>query len=263
MSEGGAQTIETGALTSRVEMIEREMQALTQATVRGKRVRLIIFLLALVLIVCIVSAFYNLVREVTSKENLGKMGALAQQRLGGTTGAIRGEVDSLIKNARPLLMEAFQKQVEKDMPKFREELDKQRVLLVESLQKRFQSEVAKRQEGVLNNYVGMLVEEFPEAADEKLQGRMMANLGHAMQDLIQKYYVDEFETEFDAMYETWDTFPVVDPPSEGDDELHVQLGALLWDLFKPRIFSIEPSKPEGDQASAFPTNEPKRTKTAS
>ena len=51
-----------------------------------------------------------------------------------------------------------------------------------------------------------------------------------MEDLVKKYYVDEFTDQFNTMYEIWEDFPVADPVREGDQPLVQQLYGHLWEL---------------------------------
>ncbi|NOX55273.1 MAG: hypothetical protein GXP27_12715 [Planctomycetes bacterium] len=246
MSNEETPKVETGSaaaeLTAQVEALEKEFQKVLRATARGKRVRLVILLLVLLFICVVFWAFWGLANRVRSQENLNEIMALAQERMGGTGGTLQREATRLVENVQPVLLEALQKQIEKDMPRYQEEFTKQQKILLENLRAELQKKFTHPDQQLLDQYMEILVEEFPEAKDEQLQQRVVGNLTRAMEDMVAKYYVDEFEAQLNEMYETWEEFPVADPPAEGDLPLAQQMLYLLGDLFKPRIMTYELAK---------------------
>jgi len=243
MATNAAQESGTSALTSQIEAIEGEFQALLKATVKGRRTRLIMFLVVLAFICVVAAVFYHLVQEVKSQENIDKIVSLARERLGGTTGILRSEGQRLIQHVRPVVADAAKTQFDQDLPKFKEALDRERKALVENLQARLQKEITVHQDEILEKYIGILAEEFPEAADAKLHDRMMESLGYAMGDLVQKYYMDEFDQQLKTMYETWDEFPIADPAEEGSPTLADQLYGQLLQLLEIKLSSTYQGMP--------------------
>lgn len=238
MSSEGSRATDFETLSQKSEVLERETAAVIAGLAKAKRVNRFVFLGVLVVLCAVGCMFYfGMYKRVTSEETLNELGDLAQKQLDNNMAGYQSELNRLVEFARPELTEAFQAQVQKDMPKFEAALNEERQVLVENLQKRLRERLVARQTEILGKFEGILKEEFPLIDDEQKHDRMMANVKTAMEQLVQKYYVDELREQLEAMYEVWDTFPVADPITEGDgqDPLADQAFGYLLELLQVKL----------------------------
>ena len=60
-------------------------------------------------------------------------------------------------------------------------------------------------------------------------------MGTAMEQLVKKYYMDDFRDQLTALYTLWDEFDVAETPDEGDPALEDQLYGQFWELLSMKI----------------------------
>lgn len=236
MSQGDAQTNELGTLSERTDHVDAETAAVIKALAKSKRItRCILLGLVIVLVIAGVVFKLKIVDKVTDEAMLEDVGELAQAKLELNMPTYQSELTSLVEAATPMLREAIQDQMQEDMPQYEEALTEQRLLLIENLQARLKQKLSGQQDELLDKYKAILKEEFPQIDDEERHARMIANVKTAMDQLVQKYYVDEFREHLERMYELWETWPVADPVPEGGDPLADQAFGYLLELLQVKL----------------------------
>ncbi|MHB8897879.1 MAG: hypothetical protein ACYC6Y_03935, partial [Thermoguttaceae bacterium] len=126
---------ENDALEKKIEAIEKEVATVKVAIRRASRTRLALLVVILIIIVAAIGTFYNLARELGSKENLDALAQKANERAKDTGDRAIKEAKALAEQSTPILREAFSKQVEKDMPTYRAALDRESLALKDNLEK--------------------------------------------------------------------------------------------------------------------------------
>ena len=140
------------------------------------------------------------------------------------------EVQTLSEKITPVITKAFYEQAKKDTPKLTLAMNKERELLMKNVQARLEKQINDQYAKVLTDYETILITEFPKAEDDNIRRRVMANFREAMNRMVKKFYADQFQTELQAMYDTWDEFPVADAVDEGDVPMEDQLVGYLLEL---------------------------------
>ena len=125
------------------------------------------------------------------------------------------ELQTLYENAGPKIQEAFQEQMNKDMPKYAHSMEKEREAFLNTLKAQLETKLHGQYEQLLKEQQKTLETEFKDVDPEKNK-RMMANINRAVERLVKKYYVDELESQFRQLYQTWDSFPAAEPLKPGD-----------------------------------------------
>lgn len=248
MSTGPTHPHELELLSQRVIALQREAQKLVDTLHTVKRTRLVL-ILALVLFAggtCF--SFYRLVVRFQEKEQTDLLLKLAQDRLTDRNDFIMNHVQGLVDHSAPVLSNAFYEQSKKDLPGFLQATGKERDQLVNNLETKLTERLKTHHEKLLTRFEKLLKEEFPAVQDEKLHEAMMANLQIAVDQLVKKYYINEFESEVNTFYAKWDDFPAVSGPDKDDAPLADQLIGNLLELVKVKL-----AQPSPTLASATPS----------
>lgn len=117
--------------------------------------------------------------------------------------------------------------------------DRERDVLMKNLERRLQEQVNAHYEKILVDYEAIIVQEFPQADDEIVRRRVVANFREALNRMVKKFYADELRAELQALYDTWDSFPVADPPEEGDVPAEDKLIGYLLELMSVKMSGSE------------------------
>jgi len=222
-------------LLQQVVVLEQRAAALEQALVIGRWVRTGMLLAIAGVAVYFAWSFFALGKHLQSQPNIDRVLKLAEERLSERSGEYLKEVQTLVDDATPVLSTAFSAQMKKDLPSYMDRLGQERKLFEENLQAKLETYVETQQAKLLTNARGLLEQEFPEAADGKLHGRMLDNLTVAVHELTQKYYVESLKHGLEQMYANWDDFPVAPKAEAGDAPLEDQLVADLLDVLTIKL----------------------------
>jgi len=227
MTSENSPTVENEVLLAKIGAIEQEIAAVKAAVRWSSVIRLSLLIAVIALLVGAVWMFYNLAMEFTSKENLDLLAAKARERAEQTADPALKELRGLYDNCRPVLIEAFQKQVEADMPKYTEVLAKQRDELVDNLQFRLSEKITARYEGAEKQYQAILQEEFPQVQDPEMLVQVYASISQIMDKLVEKYYSGQLREEIEELSKTWEEFEMADFPAAEDPTLEQQIIASM------------------------------------
>ena len=238
MSDSGS-----GDLSLRIGEVEREVREVHAGLAAGKRTRLIVLLLLIAFSIGIGWMFYSLYQRVTSKQFTDGLTEAAQKHMEANQQVYSAEVQKLVDTSTPVLTKAFMEQTQKDMPKYTAALDSQRQELMDNLRPQLEELINKKYAEILEGYSEILIEEFPEAKDPEVQDRIMKSMEVAVDGLVKEYYVDQFKSQMEEMYASWEDFPVADKPQAGEAELSDQLIGFLLE-----IVTVKLANPSGEVA---------------
>ncbi len=235
MVSGDSSAPDTAALAQKIEAAQHEAAALSAAMAWARYVRLIMFV-ALVAFVCvIVSLFWRLGQRITSPENVDKIVARGEERLADPKNEYMYQVQLLVDHSSPVLSQAFTEQARKDLPGFLRAMEKERDQLAVSLQNKLEAKLDTRYREVVERHQKVLTDEFPQAQNEELRAKMVANINLAVERLVKKYYVKELEAQLNELYQAWDDFPAAARPGPNDYPLEEQFISYLFELLRIKL----------------------------
>jgi len=219
-----------GAIDARVEGVQSQIAALEAALIASRKSRMIILVGLVVVIGIVVVLFYGLAKEVQSDEYLTALNEQAQNYASDNTDNYMRQVKEVTDKVTPVVKEAFLAQAKQDAPKLTDAMNKEREVLMKNVRDRLEKQINDQYAKVLSGYEQILIAEFPKAEDDITRRRIMANFQEAMNRMVKQFYADQFQTELQAMYNTWDEFPIADAADEGDVPLEDQLVGYLLEL---------------------------------
>jgi hypothetical protein len=162
-----------------------------------------------------------------------------RQRVQEDTGWLTDEAVDLVAAVAPPVVEAFRDRFQADMPVYMETIDRQGKEMAEHLQATLEKEVRAEYQDSLSRYRKVLQEEFPEVTDRETLDRMMAHFKTALDDLIQRYYLDEFRNTLDETARLWKQIPPAPSPKAGEKALVDQLGNDLADWLRMKAVEAD------------------------
>lgn len=223
-------TSELDQLTARLDELQRRTEGLTTALQQSRSTRRLIMLAFLIFVLVASWKFYSLSGMIKSKEYQDKLFEELQKAVATNQDSFSREVQKLIDDSTPVVTKAFSEQSQKDMPIFMSIIDTERTKLLEDLTKSMSEKVTEHHEALIRKHEKLFAEEFPSVQDKDVRERMIGNTCLALDRLVKKYYVDEFQKEFQSMEKTWEEFPVADKPTADEPPLESQLVGELMDL---------------------------------
>ncbi|MDA1163229.1 MAG: hypothetical protein O3B13_09020 [Planctomycetota bacterium] len=219
-----------GAIDARVQAVRGQVAALEAALNASRKSRQII-LLGLVAVIAVVAyLFYGLASRLRSEEYITNLSAEAQTYANNNADTYMREVKTLTDNVTPVITKAFYEQAKKDTPKLTLAMNKERELLMKNVQARLEKQINDQYAKILADYEEILLTEFPKVDDDIIRRRIMVNFREAMNRMVKRFYADQFQRELQAMYDTWDEFPIADAVEEGDVPMEDQLVGYLLEL---------------------------------
>lgn len=223
-------TSELEQLTARLDELQRRTEGLTAALEQSRSTRRLIVLAFVAFVLVTGWRFYSLRDLLQSEDYQKRLLAEVQKAVERNQKEFSNEAQKLVDGATPVISAAFTEQSKKDMPIFMDLIDKQRALLLENLSKRMTEKVTSHHDKLVRSHEKLFAEEFPKVQNKELRERMMGNASLALDRLVKKYYVEEFQKEFVSMEKTWEEFPPADRPTGDEPPLESQLVGELMDL---------------------------------
>lgn len=223
------------ALAREIEAVQKETAALVAAQATGRRIRLVLFLLAIILVGVTLYKFYALKENITSEASVKALAAEAQKRLEANSKEYMVHVQRLVDKTSPVLTEAVYKQAKKDMPSFFEKMDKEREIFLKNLEDRLAIKIDESYQKVLANHEKLLEKEFKGLDNPVVHQRMIQNLTVAVDHLARKYYIHDLQDEVQTLFDHWDAFPAADPVMKGQEPLEDQLTGTLFQLLTQKL----------------------------
>jgi hypothetical protein len=215
-------------LSRQVEAVQKASADLSAAMARSRGCRLCLFLAAVLLIAYICWQFYSLGMSVQSTEYQNALVSTAQKRLAAKSDQYSKHLEMLVEKTKDPVYKAFEAQIKKDVPTFMKEMEKEKDTLAANVEKEFTERVNKYYEGLSKDQEKALEKEFPSIKDPATRERMVNNVDKAVQNLVKRYYVEDFRRQIEEMQATWESFPEASPPKAGDPPLmHEFITTLL------------------------------------
>lgn len=229
----------TGSLAQRVAQLEADASALEEALKKSKSTGRLLFLAFVVLVAVVLTQGYLMVAQIQDATWQAEMVAKLRQSYSGNSKQYNQEFQKLWKSVNPKLKQAFEEQLKEDSPRFRAAFVTQRDLFAKNIRGKLEGALEDHWEDALNKHEAILREEFPEIQDRKKSARIIANVDLAIQKLVQKYYIGEFEKQFTDLYAIYDDFGYADAPDSktGEKGLPTQFVGQLLELMKLKLIS--------------------------
>ncbi len=228
-------TVEIDALEKKIGALEKEVATVKVVIRRASRTRLALLLAVLLIIGIAIWSFYNLAKDVTSKENLNLLAQKAQARAQATSQDALRHLNALKETSLPVLQAAFTAQVEKDKPKYQEALNREGGILTKNLETELEKKLREHFEQSSAKYQAILREEFPDLQDAKLLDKMYASVTDVMDRLADEYYSDQIREQVEGINDKWHKFEMAEDPKEGEPSLEMQFVASLFYLAAMKI----------------------------
>lgn len=226
---------ETDALEKKIGAIEKEVATVKVVIRRASRTRLALLLGVLLVIGGAIWMFYNLAMEFRSEETRKLFAEKASIRAKELSEKAVRSGKELAETSVPVLRAAFEKQVEKDMPKYRAALDKEGMALKANLEEELDKKIRGQFDAMSAKYQTILREEFPDLEDPELLDKMYASLTDIIDGLRKEYYNDRVESQLEGISKKYYEFELADLPKEGDPSLNMQFVASLMYLAALKI----------------------------
>jgi hypothetical protein len=170
-----------------------------------------------------------------------------RQRVRQDAGWLTDEAADLAAAVAPPVLEAFRDRFKADMPVYMETIDRQGKEMAEHLQAALEREVRAQYHHSLAQYRRVLQEEFPDVTDRETLDRMMAHFETVLDDLIRRYYLDEFRNTLDETVKLWREIPPAPAPGAGEKALADRLGNDLADWLRLKVVEREARKVAGKE----------------
>jgi len=229
--------------TISVEALMRECESLTGAIAQARAIRRFLMLALLLVAIGVSVMFYQLYKSVTDKENLDHLTATIQSRLASRSDTYMREVRFFVDSTTPVITDAFYKQSTKDLPLLMQGVEKERADFVVSLQERFVKTLSDHYDGMIAKHEAILIRELPEAKDDEVRKKLVANLHVVFERMVKKYYADELKAKLTGLYDAWDHFPAAEKPAEGDPALEQQFIGVLLEAVSHRLAESSQAAP--------------------
>jgi hypothetical protein len=227
MASFDASKDEMQALSQQSEAVQRASAALSAAMARARGVRLCLAVAAVLLIALICFQFYALGMDLQSPEYQDALLSTGQKRLAERSDQYSKHFEILVAKTSPALSKAFTEQINQDMPNFLKQMEKEKDTLAAHLEDEFGKRVNTYYEGLRSRQEEMLKQEFPTIKDPATYEKMVKNIDKAVQNLVKKYFVEDFRRQIDELQSTWDHFPAAEAPKKGDPSLMDQFITTL------------------------------------
>jgi hypothetical protein len=235
----------SGHAANRAETADPEIAALKKAL---HQTWWNIGLLGLMLLAFLAGIVYTaFFAEGALKRKEDQLLADVRQRVRQDAGWLTDEAGDLAAAVAPPVLEAFRDRFQADMPVYVETIDRQGKEMAERLQATLKKDVRAQYHRSLAQYRNVLQEEFPEVTDRETRDRMMAHFEAVLDDLIRRYYLDEFRNTLDETAKLWREIPPAPAPGAGEKALADQLGNDLADWLRLKVVEREARKAAGKE----------------
>ena len=228
-------------LSAETEAVLKEAAALRAALHRGRTLRQVLMLLFLVFVVGITVAFYRLGAKVYDKAYLDQLAELAQKRLDQNADSYSRDLQQVVDEVRPVLMDTVSKQATRDTPAYLQGMQREGKAFSYNLQRKALAKIDELQERAIAKNQALFDKDFPVLNDARVKLRLSANLRVAAEGVANKYYIKELGNSLDELYTLWDSFPAA-KKAEGETPPLDQLLSSLVNLLSIRVTKPPPQQ---------------------
>lgn len=176
------------------------------------------------------------------------------ERLQANAPKIEQEVVDLSQEAWPIVKSALVERARSDYPLYARALEKEGTEYFNNVEQAFVAKVKARYHDYLMRHRDILKAEFPEHATRENVERILAAFEATFDELVERYYIDQFRHEADRTQELWAAIPPAREPESDEPPLEKQLGDTTreWVVSLLRAPPVPPPPPAGF-SSAAPT----------
>ncbi|MCC6511950.1 MAG: hypothetical protein IT423_22825 [Pirellulaceae bacterium] len=153
----------------------------------------------------------------------GRLLREASQSLETHGPGIRREVVEVAEETWPLVEAAFVRQVRDDYPLLAQTLEREGSAYLTNIERAFRAKVKARYHEYLVRHRQILKSEFPEHATRQNVERVLAAFEATFDELVQRYYLDQFRHEAARTEKLWQAIPPARRPEYGQPSLEEQL----------------------------------------
>lgn len=227
--------IDTDAIEKKIGAIEKEVATVKVVIRRASRTRLALLLAVLLVIGGSIWMFYSLAMEFGSEDVKKEFREMATARAQELSDKAIDNAKGLAEQSIPVLREAFEKQVEKDMPLYQEALNEEGTILRENLERELDKKIKAKFDEMSVKYQAILREEFPDLEDPELLDKMYGSFADIIDGLRQEYYNEKVASQIDGISKKYMDFEMAELPKEGEPSVNMQFVASLMYLAALKI----------------------------
>jgi len=155
--------------------------------------------------------------------------AEVEKRLSENASKIETEAKVLAADVLPPVGQALYREARQDYPRYLSTIREEGEVFGDNVQEIFVEAVKQQYRDYLQRHREVLAEEFPDHADEESLDQMVKEFEQVIENLVERYYLEEFQREGKKTAEYWAQFEPLDPPAEGEPSLEEQLADYLAD----------------------------------
>jgi hypothetical protein len=227
-------------MAAQAEAVLREAQALAAALDRAKTTRRVLFLAFLIFVVVACWSFYGLYDRLRSDRYLNEIKTAFADQL-KTSDPFTSHATSLVEKVRGPVQTVFAEQVKKDSPRYLHAMQLQTDKFVNNLQDQLLVKLDDFHDKAIMKNRLLVEQQFPAAANPRVQERLVANLHVAIENLVKKYYIVEMRKSMDDLFRYWDEIPPAPQPAKDLPSIEDQFIGTLMELLKVRL--AQPAQP--------------------
>ncbi len=235
------------ALARQVEELERRSGELAATLRRAARTRRLLTLVVAFLLAVYAYLYWSKGRAFLKNPD-PLMQALTARARANSDDMLR-ETQKLVENAWPAVSDAFYDQFKKDLPTLMARFGNERDILATDLRNGIDERAKQRYHDALARHRTILEEQFPDVKDPAALAAMSDNMQKALDAMVEDYYGKRLAAEFDALYKTWDDFPLAEPGDYKGQSPEDALYAMLLELLRVKLTRVG-DQPERSEARA-------------
>jgi hypothetical protein len=256
-------------LAVRYEALERQANNLLAAMSRGRAIRNVLLLALLVLVGALSFTIYQMGNRLRSEKFMIELSNVALARTKANEEAVKKQLLMLYEKSNPILMQAFQKQAEKDQPKYVAAAEKEWPVFQKDLEKRFEERLLDQYKNAIAAGKPELERICPELKGNPEQYKKLEEgLFGVAERMVDKYYTQNIPPRFAKLDVNWRTYPAAAKSREDEPSIGMQIVGHLYELLAvafakgdalAAVVDMPEKKPPVRQAA--PTNAPTKTGT--
>lgn len=147
----------------------------------------------------------------------------ARKRLEAHSDQIASEAAGVAAEVLPPLGKALAVQAREDSPIYLKTLEQQGDVYLANVEEILSKKVKEQYPDFIRRHRKVLAEEFPDHADKQSLDKLMNELESLADNLVKRYYLDEFRHETERTIAVWKQIEPLDPPQPGEPSLTEQL----------------------------------------
>jgi uncharacterized membrane protein YccC len=182
---------------------------------------LLALLIAVIGVVAVYAIFFY--RPHPDPVYVGEVVDAAGRRLQAHAPELQREAVSLGRETWPIVQSALIHEARHDYSRFARTLEREGSEYLTNVERAFIAKVKARYREYLQRHRQILESEFPEHATRENVERILAAFEATFDELVERYYLDQFRREAARTESLWSSIPPARPPGEDEPALEEQL----------------------------------------